>query len=184
MMMDRRATERIAPHLRPGEALLWAARPNPLIWMCVIVLPRLAFIAVWLSIIAVWTILSLGQPDGFAAYGPLFRWVPYLMWSFGIAMVLLALSRIPFAWRIAYGVTNERVVIVEGLFGDRVRVVAPEHLPQMAVREVFLPELAFPKQDYQYHRFTVLTLIERFAFIGIDNPRRVEALIRQNLLRA
>jgi len=115
------ATQVIARELEPGEALLWAGQPRRGVVFRSSDVFLIPFSLMWGGFAIFWeaSVLSQGRTDGREA--PLF----FSLW--GIPFVLMGLYLIFGRFIVDalqrensyYGVTDRRVMIVTGLFGER-----------------------------------------------------------------
>ena len=107
MIEDRAAIE---PHLLPSERLLWAGRPDPTKHFTAHDVVLIPFSLVWLGFVIFWltAVISSGAPSFFVLFGSVFLVIGLLM-AVGRFFIKAARKR-----RTRYGVTNSRVIVVEG----------------------------------------------------------------------
>ncbi len=122
-MESRTPEDVIGTHLEEGERLLWAGRPGQGVRLRGADAFLIPFSILWCGFAVFWEIMVLAEDTpGPAAVRIIFP-------AFGALLVLVGLYFVfgrflVDAWlrgRTTYGVTNERVIIVSGLFSARVK---------------------------------------------------------------
>src|SRR5688500_4637586 len=188
---------RMQAELEPGEKLVWLGQPLPRLmarraWLITLFgIPFTAFAAFWIVMAggaAVFTrdIAPGGGP--FRFFGvcfPLFG-LPFLV--VGVGMLFAPLWARRTAARTAYALTDRRAIVRRGrAFGSvDVRSYRPQDLPSMSRHEradgsgdLVFQEVYSSYRDSDGDRHT---RHQRFGFIGVENVRAVEDLVRKTLL--
>jgi hypothetical protein len=179
--------ERLQKELGDDERLVWWGRPSPkryarTAWgLAVFGIPWTAFVILWISLAC--APLIQGQQGAFAICFPLWG-IPFLL--VGIWMLTAPLRSRKSAKQVCYGLTNQRLIIVQpGQFGIvEVQSILPANFESVTRKEytdgsgdlLFGAHLANRNQD-DYSRAGR----HQNAFIGIQDVREVEALIRRTL---
>ncbi len=185
--------ERVQAELRPGERLIWAGQPRPGRLMKTAVpvvlfgIPFTAFAIFWVvaaSGILFANALGGGPGDVFSCF-PLFG-VPFIL--VGLAMLSSPYWMYQSALRTCYAVTSERVIVwrASGFGGVEVRSFGGPDLTKMVRRDfpdgsgdlIFQEYLTATTDGRGFAR----TQRNEIGFLGVENVREVEGLIRKTLL--
>ena len=184
--MDRNQAEQIAAkELVSGERLLWSGAPKPggmavsAIPVTLMGLVFTAFAAFWIA--SAVSMSSGSSGDGFpGAIFPLFG-LPFLL--IGGGMLFAPVWAYRAAQTTVYAVTDQRLMIITAAKTVGVRSFTPEDIGDMA-------RVEGPDGSGTLKFGAVTNLMVRNgaklslgAFIGIPEVRRVEQLIRENLLQ-
>jgi hypothetical protein len=186
--------ERVRSELKDGEQLLWVGQPRPGRFVRQ-ALPVVLFGIPWTAFALFWTGMATwmvwGNAGAPAGPGILFRACFPLM---GIPFILVGLGMLssPFwarrkAKRTCYALTDRRAVLFEaGAFKSvEVRSYHPAALTKMFRRENAdgSGDLVFEEitQWRRTNRGGRITNIQAHGFLGIDNVREIEELVRKAL---
>lgn len=182
---------RVRSELDHGEQLLWVGQPDPRRFARV-ALPIVFFGIPWTAFSIFWTVMAFIGVGGGQGAGPGIGWFFPL---FGVPFVLIGLGMLssPFwlrrkAKRTCYALTNRRAILWEArLFGSmEVRSYRPEHLTKIVRRDYAhgSGDLVFEEPmsvQGTSHRDTV-AMTHGHGFIGVNNVREIEELLRKALL--
>ncbi len=113
--MDQEASQKIREQLSPGESLLWAGRPRQGIVFRGSDGFMIPFSIVWCAFAVFWmfSAFSSGAPIFFLMFGSIFV-IAGLHFVFGRFFVEALQRKHTF-----YGVSNERVLILSGVFAEK-----------------------------------------------------------------
>jgi hypothetical protein len=200
--MERMEAEQVAmKQLDSGERLLWSGSPRPG-GMALAALPLTFMGVVFTGFAAFWiasamNVSSGSSGDGFpGAIFPLFG-VPFLVIGFG--MLLGPVWAYRSAKNTVYAVTDKRVLIITGTKTVGVRSFAPEDIGEIVrveaqdgsgtlkfgIGTIGSPGMLVTAGAMSTANAMSARRSSRFAmglFVGIPEVRRVEQLIRENLL--
>lgn len=178
------AEEEIESQLLSGERLLWA---GPCVratlrgdeWMSLI---SMGFVLAMLFffILPNFRMASFGAPAGF---GSMFSLFPLLM----VAFLLFMLGRIALGWwertHTLYAVTNQRIIQISQGLQRRVKSIYPNQMQHFELVEHgngvgdlilgYETRTSYSNRRYRTYRVP-------YGLLGIDNVRRVEALVLEN----
>lgn len=188
---------RVREELRDGERLLWVGQPDPRRmgragWGAVLfAIPWTAFALLWTGLAAagLWFGAGLnpgqGAPAVFRVCFPLWG-IPFIL--VGIVMLTSPLRLRRAARRTCYALTDQRAIIrqAQPFGGVEVRSYGPDQLTKLVRTEypdgtgdlVFEEELPVRNTNRQARPMN----ITRYGFLAIENPRRIEELVRRVLL--
>jgi hypothetical protein len=132
-MFDEEAREMIrhAAVLRPGEELLWAGRPKQGIWLRAADAYLIPFSVMWGGFAIFWEVMAVRSrvSAGMAIWG-----IPFVL----IGLYVL-FGRFVHAARVrrqvAYGLTAERVIVLGGRRGKKVRSYRLDSLTDLGLHE-------------------------------------------------
>jgi hypothetical protein len=176
------ARDLVAPHLSPGERIVWrqAARPWPLALRR---LPGLVFACVWAGFAWTWTAIALSAmaPALFGGdFSGVFTAIPIMFIVFGAffsaigaGIVWSALRDVAASWSTHYALTNQRVLIVDRGGAESFEAGAFAQMSRSAAALHF----AWGPMGRGGAGYSA-------SLIGLDDPARVQALIRNTLMRA
>jgi hypothetical protein len=183
----------IEDELTPGEKLVWCAQPHS--WaFAKAAIPVFLFGLVFFGFSIFWETMALtttqaqpkngAAPPAVAVVFPLFG-VPFVL--VGLCMVLSPLGYVLKAKRTVYGLTDKAAIVMRGqlLGGREVTRFGPQQLDQISRRDSMggRGDLIFQYVNYGNWRSRNGTPVMRpDGFIGIDNVRDVERLLRATLL--
>lgn len=184
---------RVRSELDAGEQLLWVGQPRPnrfarqAIPFALFGVPFTAFAIFWI------TMASFGAKIGIQNAGPLgFLGVCFPLFGVPFVLVGLAMLSSPFwagrkAKRTCYALTDRRAILFEaGMFRSvEIRSYRPAELAKMFRREKAdgSGDLVFEEQiqvRVVNNNRTVRT--QDRGYLGIDNVREIEGLVRKALL--
>lgn len=193
---------RVRSELASGEQLLWVGQPRPG-RMARSSIPIVLFGIPWTAFAVFWTVMASGiwfaagpaQVNNAAGPGVFFSAVFACFPLFGLPFVLVGLGMLssPYwlyrqAKRTFYALTDQRAIIWEAGWWNslEVRSYGPVELTRITRKEyadgsgdlVFEETIHFGRNT-DGHRTTSTT---RHGFIGIENVRKVEELLRKALL--
>ena len=192
---------RVRAELQGKERLVWAGQPKPSRWMWSSVpivlfgIPFTAFALFWISMASglffgAHEVHGHGQPDVFSALFscfPLFG-VPFLI--VGLGMLTSPIWMYRRAKKTCYALTDQRAIIWRsGWFGSvEVRSYRASELGKMTRRtfadgsgDLIFEEVVSVGQDSHGHTRSYRT---EHGFMGIENVRDVEDMIRRTLLKS
>src|SRR4051812_31499656 len=168
--------------LKPDERIVWQARPAPLSRVLP-ALPVSAFGIVLLMFAIFWTSAvtrrgNVSQTDGLGPvwFGYLFGGVPVI---FALGAVLSPLWTFWVGRNTVYAVTDRRALLIEAPYKHSVRSFAGDRLLDF-VRN----ERADGRGDLVFHQIGTRvgrsrTLYRDVGFLGIDNVKEVDELLRR-----
>lgn len=185
---------RVRSELDAGEQLLWVGQPAAnrfvlrAIPLALFGIPFTAFAVLWISM------ASFGAGMGVANAGPL-GFIGVCFPLFGVPFILVGLGMLSSplwagrrAKRTCYALTDRRAILFEaGMFRSvEVRSYRPAELTKMFRREKADGggDLVFEEQIHLRsggHNSRTLRTQDR-GFLGIDNVRKIEELVRKALL--
>ncbi|WP_412545363.1 hypothetical protein [Maricaulis sp. MIT060901] len=183
--MDLHHHQRLQPELDPGERVLWSEAPDPLTLLVQQRGYRLAFLLCWtlFAVIAASTLL-LHQGDAFPQQQSSLVFVmlavPVVFVGVGLVSLVRESLEARNAWTTLYAVTDRRGIILAGRGG-----VTSIHVSEMgnltrkgsAGRESLL--FTVGRWD---HGGRGSAWIPGKGFVGIKDARKVERLLRQQLI--
>jgi hypothetical protein len=175
--------DRVRGEVEPDEELLWVGRPGRNRYLLSSI-PIVLFGIPWTAFSVFWVVMASGARAG----GPMWGLFPL----FGVPFVLIGLGMLssPFrlSWqgrRVAYAVTNQRVILLEPRFTGGVRIISmsgDELTPLERVeRHDGSGDVCFGEQ-YEYARGRNRPASTPRRFLGIPHVREVESLVRRTLL--
>lgn len=185
---------RVRSELDAGEQLLWVGQPRPnrfarqTIPLVLFGIPWTAFVIFWISM-ASFAVVNGGQNAG----PPVLIGVCFPL--FGVPFVLVGLGMLssPYwfrrrARRTCYALTDRRAILWEaGFFGSvEVRSYRPANLTKMVRRDHAdgSGDLVFEERIRVQYNTSSRGTVGSFdhGFLGIDNVREIERLLRKALL--
>lgn len=195
-ILDPEVRNRINAELQPGERLLWAGQPTPALYarssrpIMVFGLFFTGFSLFWIAAAGgmMWFADGPGSRDrGFQVFNcfPLFG-IPFFLVGMGMVTSPIWMRRA--AKRTVYGVTDRRCIVVKGkpTGGVEVRSFGPGDLTDMSRNEYANGggDLVFQEDFRMSTNSKGHTTSTRTAhgFIGIENVRDIENLIRSQVL--
>jgi hypothetical protein len=189
---------RVHAELQPGERLVWAGQPNPRAYargawvVSIFGVVFTAFAGLWILTAGGFAWFARDHAFGDDAPGPaklfacfpLFGLLPLLA---GIALLLAPVWMRRAARRDVYAITDRRVIMWQARpFGELiVRSFAPTELTQLTrveradgTGDLVLLEVLNQVNSRGHHRMWSPT---RLGFVGVNNVREVEDLLRKSL---
>ena len=106
---DLDAVHMLTPWLRPGEALVWAGRPDPSVWVTSSDRYLIVFGLVWCAVVVRVEVAAVSKGDTFTA---LFTLV-FVLLGLYITVGRFAIKAMH-KKRTAYGITKDRAIVVNG----------------------------------------------------------------------
>lgn len=194
-ILEPEVRNRINSELQSGERLLWAGQPSPALYarsslgLMIFGLVFTGFSVFWMAGAAgmIWFTDSGPKPDGFGVFScfPLFG-IPFFLVGMGMVTSPIWMRRA--ARRTVYGVTDRRAIVCKGKAtgGVEVRSFGPDDLTDMT-----RVEHASGGGDLVFHVDISVSTNSRghtsstrtpHGFIGIENVRDVENMIRTQLI--
>lgn len=181
-LSDPRTMERIRPELDRGERVLWIGRPDPVAlgWRRggLVVL----FLIPWTGFALFWTFMATGgfrTDAGFGVFGLVWGGMFILV---GAGMFVRTLLPIAGAWSTVYAVTDRRALI---LGTGKVSSYGPAELGSLVrTGGSRRGSLVFGTAQAAAQARTGRALHAGgpdTGFVGIENPREVERLIRERV---
>jgi hypothetical protein len=184
----------IRPELRDGERLLWAGQPQPGYFVHQSLLTVL-FAIHFTGFAIIWTVAATAFYKDFAGDGGLSSAIVLPLFGLFFVLIGVALFSAPYwQWRRAkrtcYALTDRRAILWEAaLFRTvEVRVYGPAELTKLRrVQDIkgrgdlVFEEITTTGHDSEGNRTTTVT---RHGFLGIDNVREIEDLLRKTMLAA
>ncbi len=187
---------RVRSELDQGEQLLWVGQPQPRRFARATI-PIVLFGIPWTAFAIFWTAMASGLARGGgpvpnAGPGALFS-ICFPLWGVPFILIGLGMLSSPFwagrkAKRTCYALTDRRAILFEaGTFGS---VVVRSYRPS-GLTKMFRRENADGSGDLVFEEITQVrstnnggrtTSTQTRGFLGIDNVREIEELLRKALL--
>ena len=177
----------IEPELLKGERLLWADRPISVKAHFLRALPMFLFGIPFLAFALFWTGLASsmsnprsgsGPADMFGSIFPLFG-IPFIL--VGVGLLVWPLFSAFRQNRTVYAVTDQRLIIREDILRPAVRSWPLSQAETMErVGDAQGPGTVYFTEKVQ-RTSKGGTYTEKIGFIGIDQPKRLEELIRSEI---
>jgi hypothetical protein len=182
--------ERVTSELTAGELVVWAAQPSPAVTRRAAI-QGIAVTGCGVLVAGVIALGLLGAGGNGTAMGAIFGGFALL---FLVAMVLAPRAVFRQAARTCYVLTNRRAIVsVAWLFSEgEIDSYSPAQLQGMQRRDswwvrgagdlVFRTRTTVTVTTYRDSPATVREKVTRYGFLGIDNVREVEKLVREALV--
>jgi hypothetical protein len=163
----------VRDELRPGEKLLWTGQPRPV--SLALTADRLGlggFGLVFGGFSLFWMHQAYRSPGEAPSY----------FWTFGIPFLLIGLGfvlQLPLGFlearRVAYAITDRRLLVITSLVGRKIRSFEPQDINMLERREGVngYGSVLFRQEAY-YGRDDGAAPIKKIGFYGVPDARRVE----------
>ncbi|MBZ0296104.1 MAG: hypothetical protein K8L99_26325 [Anaerolineae bacterium] len=183
----------IEQQLMAGEELLWAGQPDPM-RMARRKLLQAGFGVIWLVFVIFifgdfWTMPSRGPNVG--GFGSIFSLMPLFFIGVGSWTVSTPLRDYFTAKRTIYAVTDQRALIISGLFSQSAKSYGRHQIEfvDTRVHSNGTGDIIFDRGMQARNRSIISfgsnrsTYTMDVGFFGIDYPRQVEALMLQQFIQ-
>ena len=194
-LRDARYDPRIDRELESGEELIWAGRHNGR-GIVLKSMPVVLFGIPWTAFALFWTYMAAGGISNFSNSGSggppgIMKWV-FPLWGLPFILIGFAMLSTPFwgkrkARRTLYALTDRRCIVWNPGFRGAMKVTSygPDDLVSLSRQErrdgsgdvIFVKSMRIRERGSSSD-----TVTEAEGFIGVDEPKTLERLIRDTLL--
>lgn len=181
--MDMHVSQRLQSELSAGEKLLWSGRPDGWLLVRQSCAYQLVFALVWTGAVATMLASALGVFPGIFVMSFGAEIVPVLflglMFALGAAMVFRQVRKAVAAFGTVYGLTDRRAIIV------RPGSVSSYHADDLSNLNRSGHDgrgSVFFRPGHWVGAGGKSSWVPGEGFVGIDDPRQVERLIRERVL--